>query len=781
VESLTEADPRTVGEFRLLARLGSGGMGTVFLATSPAGRMVAVKIIHADLDRDPAFVSRFRSEVSAARKISGLYTAAVVAAGIDTSPLWLATAFVPGPSLDDIVTRRGPLPVAAVWRLAAGLAEALDAIHSAGLVHRDLKPENVLLALDGPRVIDFGISRALTDKRLTRTGMVVGTPAYMSPEHVEGLATGPQGDVFSLGCVLAFAATGTSPFNLPGAPTAAVFNRVVRAEPELGAVPAEVRELITACLAKDPDQRPDLAQVAALGTAQTKNLNLSLTAFWPAGVAQAIAAQQATAAAQARGLEVTSQQRVRSGPDKSRLAASAARQDSLAEAALLPAPAAPGQHAAGAVIASAPGGSTHATGGARRLSRRGLLIGAGVAGVSLIGGLAADRALAPGSSPFGAGPATGSGAGRNAARGRAAPGRGPKGAQAGSGGSARRGAAKTTGDHTQAAAPDAAGLSPGQQVWAFPTSDPVDANPIVVGGIAYVASRDNHLYAVDVKTGQPAWSYAADNISAAPTYAAGYICVASAAGRFYAINARTGALAWQLTTSSAPQYIRGWATSGTAVIMPAGEALRAYDVGTGAAGIEFAAPAGFTGILAAGGPDVIYALDHAGTVHAINVPNGVTLWRSPVLNSSPGIGMVAAGSTVYAGTTNGMLYSLNASTGKVNWAYQAGHDLHSEPVAGYGNVYVNDIGGFLHAIAAPDAKPLWTYGTGGSGSIGPAVAGSQVYACTSHSLQSLNAATGAPGWSFTPPGTASFNSTPTVADGVVYVGCDDNNLYAIMA
>jgi serine/threonine protein kinase len=209
MESLTAADPRTVGEFRLRARLGAGGMGQVFLATSLGGRIVAVKVIHTELASDSEFVRRFRAEVDAAKRVSGMYTAPVVAAGVDDRPPWLATAFVPGPSLDRVISKHGPLPSPALWRLAAGLAEALRAIHSVGLVHRDLKPANVLLASDGPRVIDFGISRAASDSntRLTATGSIIGTPSFMSPEQVEAKDTGPASDVFSLGSVLAYAAS----------------------------------------------------------------------------------------------------------------------------------------------------------------------------------------------------------------------------------------------------------------------------------------------------------------------------------------------------------------------------------------------------------------------------------------------------------------------------------------------------------------------------------------------------------------------------------------------
>ncbi len=305
MDSLTATDLRGVGEFRLLARLGSGGMGQVFLASSLAGRIVAVKVIHRELCQDTEFVRRFRNEVEAAQKVSGWYTAPVVAAGVDDNPPWLATAFVPGPSLDDIVSRYGPLPLPAVWRLAAGLAEALRAIHGAGLVHRDLKPANVLLAPDGPRVIDFGISRAVTDTRLTATGAIIGTLSYMSPEQVQALETGPASDTFSLGSVLAFAASGSAPFSgAPGAPSASAMYRIVYAEPDLEAVPPDVRGLIEACLAKDPRQRPDLGRVAAHGTATAERLGLSPATFWPHQVATVIQAQQAALTAQIEALQV---------------------------------------------------------------------------------------------------------------------------------------------------------------------------------------------------------------------------------------------------------------------------------------------------------------------------------------------------------------------------------------------------------------------------------------------------------------------------------------------
>ena len=286
MEPLSANDPRSVGEFQLRARLGAGGMGRVYLGYSPAGRAVAVKVVHSELARDAEFRHRFGREVAAARAVGGMYTAPVVAAGLDDDPPWLATAYVPGPPLADVVARHGALPELAVWRLGAGLAEALRAVHACGLVHRDLKPANVLLAADGPHVIDFGISRAFDGTQLTAVGMVVGTPGYMSPEQAEGAQVGPASDVFSLGCVLAFAASGNAPFG--GGSAASVLYRVVTGRPDLTSVPDKLREVISGCLAKDPKQRPELAALGAMITRAGPAVTATPTSFWPAEVAEVI-------------------------------------------------------------------------------------------------------------------------------------------------------------------------------------------------------------------------------------------------------------------------------------------------------------------------------------------------------------------------------------------------------------------------------------------------------------------------------------------------------------
>ena len=261
MQELAPGDPELIGPYRLRGRLGAGGMGRVYLGLSPGGRSVAVKVIRADLAQDTEFRARFRREVAVARTVSGLFTAPVIDADVDGPVPWLATAYVPGPSLADAVSRHGPLPAASVLALARGLAEALSAIHAAGVVHRDLKPANVLLAEDGPRVIDFGISRAVEASVLTHTGLVVGSPGFMSPEQAEGREVGPPSDIFSLGAVLAFAATGQGPFGSGSTP--ALVYRVVHSGPQLDLMPAEVRSLAERCLAKDPALRPTAADLLA--------------------------------------------------------------------------------------------------------------------------------------------------------------------------------------------------------------------------------------------------------------------------------------------------------------------------------------------------------------------------------------------------------------------------------------------------------------------------------------------------------------------------------------
>ncbi|MEU1269930.1 protein kinase [Streptomyces sp. NPDC005799] len=265
MEKLGAGDPQRIGAYRLLARLGAGGMGFVYLARSDRGRTVAVKLVRRELAAQEEFRARFRQEVRAARQVGGYWTAPVLDADTEAAVPWVATGYVAGPTLQQVVGHdHGALPERSVRILAAGLAQALKDIHAAGIIHRDLKPSNVLVTIDGPRVIDFGIARALetvTDGGLTRTGALVGSPGFMAPEQVRGDRITPACDVFCLGSVLAYAATGALPFGTANSGVHALMFRIAQEEPDLEGVPEGIADLVRDCLRKDPAARPTLDQV----------------------------------------------------------------------------------------------------------------------------------------------------------------------------------------------------------------------------------------------------------------------------------------------------------------------------------------------------------------------------------------------------------------------------------------------------------------------------------------------------------------------------------------
>ena len=407
LEELQAGDPPQIGPYLLLGRLGAGGMGQVFLGRSPGGRLVAVKVIRAELAGDPGFRARFAREVAAARRVSGVFTAPVVDAD-PTAPLpWLVTGFVNGLSLAEAVDEHGALPVASVLALAAGLAEGLGAIHSAGVVHRDLKPSNVLLAADGPRVIDFGISRAVDAPQVTRTGVVIGSPGFMSPEQVEGGAVGPASDVFSLSAVLVFAATGEGPFGR-GAPTALLY-RVVHGTPRLDRLPGPVRPLVERCLAKDPGQRPTAAQfLAELRAAHPSAADLAdwlpasilSAAAWsrPAATGHAALAPTLTGTvAHHRPDSVTPAEQQAADVVRSAPAGAHEELDAppVPAATVGPTSSRPGWLAQEAGSPAQPAGAAGTAGGKRRRRRRAV---SGIAAVVVFGAAGVGLAVAPGHS-----------------------------------------------------------------------------------------------------------------------------------------------------------------------------------------------------------------------------------------------------------------------------------------------------------------------------------------------------------------------------------------------
>lgn len=262
MDALLVDDPTHLGPFRVLGRLGAGGMGQVYLGRDVSGRLVAIKVIHANLTGDPEFRARFAREIATAQHVRSPWTAAVLGADPNASSPWLATEYIAGPPLDEVVTTTGPMPEHTVHALAVHLANALAAVHAKGVVHRDIKPSNVLLAGDGPRLIDFGIARAIDATKITHTGNVIGTPAYMSPEQALGEDTGAPSDVFSLASVLVFAASATPPFGRTSNPVA-MLRRVSVDDPDLSALPPGMRAVLGPCFAKQPAARPTAQHLAA--------------------------------------------------------------------------------------------------------------------------------------------------------------------------------------------------------------------------------------------------------------------------------------------------------------------------------------------------------------------------------------------------------------------------------------------------------------------------------------------------------------------------------------
>ncbi|MFF3092724.1 serine/threonine-protein kinase [Streptomyces cyaneofuscatus] len=298
IRPLVAGDPERIGPYPLLGRLGAGGMGRVYLARSAGGRTVAVKVVHEEHISNGEFRARFRREIEAARRVGGRYTAPVLDADADADHPWVATGYVPGPSLEQAVREHGPLPAESVHALAEGLLRALRGIHAAGIVHRDLKPSNVLLTVDGPRVIDFGIARALqvsVESLLTSTGMVIGSPGFMAPEQILGEETGTGADVFALGCVLMYAATGQLPFGNGASNQHAVMYRIVESAPDLtGVGDAPLRELIGRCLTKKPAERAGVdALLADIGTSESPGAALRGGAWLPPQLLARLARQAA--------------------------------------------------------------------------------------------------------------------------------------------------------------------------------------------------------------------------------------------------------------------------------------------------------------------------------------------------------------------------------------------------------------------------------------------------------------------------------------------------------
>ncbi|MFJ3799875.1 PQQ-binding-like beta-propeller repeat protein [Streptomyces sp. NPDC090088] len=758
-EALEPEDPRLVGRYRIVARLGAGGMGRVYLARSPGGRPVAVKVVRPELAGDGDFRRRFAREVAAARRVNGAFTAGVVDADPGGSPAWLATVYVPGLSLGQAIAGHGPWPTRSVLALGAGLTEALEAIHAAGVVHRDLKPSNILLAVDGPRVIDFGISVAVDASALTHTGMTIGTPGFMSPEQLTDRPVGPASDVFTLGSVLAYTATGVGPFGI-GTPHVLHY-RAVHEPPNLAPLPPELREVVAACLAKDPDQRPTIAHLldrltpadGADGSEESAAATLPTKPGWmPEQIARLVQTHTATALP-------------RTPPPTPPSAADPATGTPPPAAALPPPPAEPPgsapptppppvlePHQALPLTGEqhrpvpptprrpAPSGSTPATGtlnlvplphghpprAQHAISRRRALLGLTGTALTAGAGLTAWKLLT--------GNTTDSGTGSTEPR-----------------------------------------TPSGSPLWKFRTGDAVSSSPAVVGGVVYVGSADHNLYAVEAATGKKRWNFPTDKgVSSSPTVVGGVVYVGSWDGSLYAVDATTGRKRWNFRTDNVV-FSSPAVANGKVYVGSWDESLYAVDATTGARRWNFP-----TGGLVASSPTVVDGVVYFGSadqnLYAVEA-TGEERWAFPTdgaVSSSPTV----VDGVIYVGSDDFHLYAVEAATGKKRWAFPTSDVVSSSPTVVDGVVYVGSWDNSLYAVDAATGKKRWSFLTNNVVYSSPTVVGGVVYVGSRDSrLYAVDAATGKKRWSFLTGSAVS--SSPTVADGVVYIGNVDGNLYAV--
>jgi len=820
---LERADPRQVGRFRIVARLGAGGMGQVFLARSPAGRPVAVKVVRPELGEDGEFRRRFAREVAAARRVNGAFTAGVVDADPDGSPAWLATVYVPGVPLGEAVAAHGPWPARSVLALGAGLAEALEAIHAAGVVHRDLKPSNVLLAADGPRVIDFGISAATETSMLTRTGTTMGTPGFMSPEQLTGDPVGPESDVFSLGEVLAYTATGIGPFGTGSAH--ALSYRTVHEQPGLDALPPELRAVVADCLAKRPGERPTvpalLDRLTAAGStdpsghAETATLLLGEPGWMPDRVARLVHENTATALPQVAPP-------VRESPGQASAADAPTTQDPVDPT---PAPAPSAGDTGHPATAAGPEAPRHgpASPEAARSSMP-------AAPASTPPGMHEAPTRTGTAAPFDApGPPAPPGPGRSGPGPSAPadppgrPGEAPSapptppldpaillsrrralialtGAAAagvgvavwsvvdnGGSGSPSGGTPQGTGTSSPAptTSPAQAGgatprldAKPGEQRWAFATGDAVTASPVVADGVVYVGGNDHLLYAVDALTGSEQWAFRTrDTVDGSAAVAGDAVYVGSVDFNLYAVDTASGSQRWTFPTQSGV-YSSPAVAGGLVYFGSTDYNLYALDVATGTQRWAQATKVtGFSSPVVTGG--VVYVLSDNEDLYTFDAKTGARGWMLPASGDVYGDQRpVVAGGMVYFGRSDGRLYAVDAATGKERWRFPTGGPVHSSPAVAGGTVYIGSDDHHLYAVDARTGGRRWAFRTNNWVRTTPVVAGGVVYVGNDGgNLYAVDAAHGEQRWTF--HAGAPFNSSPAVAGNLVYIGNDDHHLYAV--
>jgi outer membrane protein assembly factor BamB len=691
--------PEYAGQYRLEAELGSGGMGVVHLARSTSGLRLAVKVVHAQYAQDPEFRGRFRQEIAAARRVSGAFTASVVDADPEAERPWMATLYIPGPTLAEHVKRNGALPPARLRRLMAGLAEALRDIHRVGVVHRDLKPSNVLLAEDGPKVIDFGISRPSDSELRTETGKLIGTPPFMAPEQFRRpREVGPAADVFALGSVLVHAATGRGPFH-SDSPYLVAY-QVVHDEADLTGVPEDLAELVARCLAKEPEDRPTPDEV--MTALRSVSAAYDTQAFIPA--------QRDVSFLEAGSETVTAGERGE-GPVEDRAGSAAGAEG--------PAGAEGSAGAAGAM----PGSRTERRGRAREWSRGRLWgVGGAVAAVlALVGGGVAVLA-GSGADERGAGHGTAS-AGVSARPWTVrlhAPGVTARGmAHCVAGG----GRLYCTRDGVLAAAVDP---EDGHTLWVRAGKTGAGAGtPVLSGGLLHVVGGGGkRLTALDPATGRTRWSRDITPYAGRLAHAGGVVLLTGADSRVTALDSATGAVKWRraLPGQTLPDFrVFG---DGLAYVTRSAEgggtSVTAVDPATGGVRARWRMDGALTVVGARGGTVWFTSTDTSsytdGVVRYERASGAVR--RVALRYPLPGAQVVVHGETVYLLASGGAVVAVETAgatggadggatggaaggpAGRQKWRLETSVSLASAPVVSGGRLYFMAADGRLVAVDA---------------------------------------------------------------------------------
>ncbi|MFF2626211.1 serine/threonine-protein kinase [Kitasatospora griseola] len=714
MDPLTAHDPRRIGPFEVLARLGAGGMGLVYLARSASGRRVAIKTVRSELAEDNLFRVRFAREIAAAKTVGGFYTAAVVDADADAAVPWLATAYVPAPSLEDLVTDCGPLPADAVRWLTAGIAEALQSIHAAGLVHRDLKPSNVLVVEDGPRVIDFGIAAGVSSTRLTMTNVAVGTPAYMSPEQArDSRSVTGASDVFSLGSLVVFCATGHPPYRGTN-PVETVF-QLLRDQPDLSGLPAELTDLVRACMRPAPEHRPTPAQIQA--------------ELAPHLFSRADASGEAGDWLPPAALDLIEAKR------------SSRRPVSQQPPAQPPAPVVPPQPSAPPISQAAPvGAPSEAEVATERMRPHQRPASGGDGAIRLAGAHV----------PIGPGPRVEP----------VAPSVAPVGTDW---------VRRTSAPVAPAAPPQppAARWRP----WRFRMSNDVWGTPVVADGTLFVSSFEVH--ALDIGSGERRWK--TRDVAWALAVDSGRVHAADGP-HLYTVDSADGTERWRTSLDGWVYSLD--AADGVLCCGIRGGGVQLRSAASGAelwraddAQQEYENPQS--------GPALIAGAAYyqgSGRLHCVDPRGGGVRWAFPVTGKVPAR-PVERGGVLYL-TSGQRVHALDAATGAERWRFDAPVVLFTPPAVDDRAVYVADYLGTLYALDALTGHGLWRAATTSRQGAEPAVvADGTVLLGSGDTLFAFDSATGRERWRYA--ARADLVGSPAVADGLVHLGSRDHSLHTL--